>query len=131
MAVEFAASASEFTFRIEKLMFNDGLILSLDQGATLIITGPNNGEKSITLREIQQHLQRSGTPGPPQSPFNWSPTSCLDAAERHTSLHTGYASDTPQSSKLPASNSSKLYPSSHRMASPWTGHWTRAAGFHP
>jgi ABC-type hemin transport system ATPase subunit len=69
MAVEFAASASEFTFRIEKLTFNDGLILSLDQGATLIITGPNNSGKSITLREIQQHLQRSGTPGPPQSPF--------------------------------------------------------------
>jgi energy-coupling factor transporter ATP-binding protein EcfA2 len=70
MGVSFAAPASEFTFRIEKLTFNDGLVLPLAPGTTLIITGPNNSGKSITLREIQQHLQRAGPFGPnPQLPF--------------------------------------------------------------
>jgi ABC-type dipeptide/oligopeptide/nickel transport system ATPase component len=64
MGVSFGTPASEFAFRTEKLTFNDGLVLSLEPGTTLIITGPNNSGKSITLREIQQHLQRAGAPNP-------------------------------------------------------------------
>ena len=47
-----------FSFFIKSLRFNDGLNLSLEAGCTLIFTGPNNCGKSVTLREIADHILR-------------------------------------------------------------------------
>src|ERR1022692_4799313 len=61
MSVHFEPSVPKFDFRLQSLTFSDGSVLLLEQGTTLIITGPNNSGKSVTLRDIEQHLQYLGT----------------------------------------------------------------------